>query len=256
MPPWASGTVEFECIDADSRSVCVGLSHASEVTQSLVGDLSETVANGRNVNLRDCSAGLGGEVAEKRWSGRLSRSERARHAILSWRLQRPYMAYCLGCAGVTFFLLVWNFAKGVQNNWNLPQWKHHVWEEVLEVTIGVAIVVETMLTMRVVGVRDFLGNMWCVFDLVVAVLTAVSVGYGLKHLGRRGEICEADVPLLLLRFILQPARVLAAVASTCRTRQMQTDADELTVDFDALPGGAGVAQFGLTASFEEMVDIN
>ena len=26
----------------------------------------------------------------------------------------------------------------IQNNWNLPQWKHHRWEEILEVTVGVA----------------------------------------------------------------------------------------------------------------------
>ena len=29
-------------------------------------------------------------------------------------------------------------ASEIQNNWNLPQWKHHRWEEILEVTVGVA----------------------------------------------------------------------------------------------------------------------
>ena len=30
------------------------------------------------------------------------------------------------------------WAAEIQNNWNLPQWKHHRWEEILEVTVGVA----------------------------------------------------------------------------------------------------------------------
>eukprot|EP00927_Polykrikos_kofoidii_P084224 TRINITY_DN8820_c0_g1_i2.p1 TRINITY_DN8820_c0_g1~~TRINITY_DN8820_c0_g1_i2.p1 ORF type:complete len:249 (-),score=32.07 TRINITY_DN8820_c0_g1_i2:73-819(-) len=189
-------------------------------------------------------------AAEHGWGSRLSGSERARHAILSWRLKRPYLVYCFGCAGLTLFLLVWNLVKGVQNDWNLPQWKHHFWEEALEVSIGVLIVVETMITMRVIGLRAFVGSCWCLFDLAVALLTAVSICYGLKHLGRRGEICEADVPLLLMRFILQPARVLAALASTYRTRQMQSEVDELRVDFDALPAR------GATAHFEEMRDMS
>ncbi|CAK0900419.1 unnamed protein product, partial [Prorocentrum cordatum] len=166
---------------------------------------------------------------------RISRAERARHAILAWRLERPYLIYCTVCAGVQAWLLAWNLIKGVQNHWNLPQWKHHRWEEVTEVTIGVLIVSETLLTLRVVGIRDFFCNCWCVFDLLVAALTVVSVGYALEHVGRHGNIAEANVPLLMLRFVLQPARVFAAVASTWRTRRMQNHVDELRVDFDSLP---------------------
>jgi hypothetical protein len=163
------------------------------------------------------------------------------------------LLYCLVCAAITAFLLVWNLVKGVQNNWNLPQWKHHRWEEALEVTIGVLIVAETLLTMRVLGPRTFFSSCWCVFDFVVAVLTLVSIGYGLEHLGRQGEICEADVPLLLLRFVLQPARVLATVAVTYRTRQMQNGVDELRVDFDSLPAiaGAGI-DAGVFLPLQEM----
>ncbi|CAK0900418.1 unnamed protein product, partial [Prorocentrum cordatum] len=162
-------------------------------------------------------------------------SRQARHAILAWRLERPYLIYCTVCAGVQAWLLAWNLIKGVQNHWNLPQWKHHRWEEVTEVTIGVLIVSETLLTLRVVGIRDFFCNCWCVFDLLVAALTVVSVGYALEHVGRHGNIAEANVPLLMLRFVLQPARVFAAVASTWRTRRMQNHVDELRVDFDSLP---------------------
>lgn len=173
--------------------------------------------------------------------GHISRTDRARHVILAWRLKRPYLLYCCACSAVTAFLLGWNLLKGVQNSWNLPQWQHHRWEEALEVSIGILIVAETLLTMRVLGVRAFLDNGWCMFDLVVALLTVVSIGYGLEHLGRKGEICEANVPLLMLRFLLQPARVLAALASTIRTREMQSSVDELTVDFSSLSAGSGAA---------------
>eukprot|EP00439_Symbiodinium_sp_Y106_P030912 s1146_g3.t1 len=69
---------------------------------------------------------------------RLTHRDQARHAILSWRLKRSYLIYSSACAAVVLVLLVWNIVKGVQNNWNLPQWKHHRWEEFLEVSIGVA----------------------------------------------------------------------------------------------------------------------
>mmetsp|Transcript_96919 Transcript_96919/g.312935 ORF Transcript_96919/g.312935 Transcript_96919/m.312935 type:complete len:257 (+) Transcript_96919:80-850(+) len=168
---------------------------------------------------------------------RISRTERARHAILAWRLERPYLLYCLACFIVTSFLLCWNLAKGMQNHWNLPQWQHHRWEEATEVGIGVLIVAETLLTMRVLGLRAFFCSAWCIFDFVVALLTIVSICYGLEHLGLNGEICEANVPLLMLRFVLQPARVLATVAVTYRARRMQSRVDELRVDFDSLQNG-------------------
>mmetsp|Transcript_1447 Transcript_1447/g.3653 ORF Transcript_1447/g.3653 Transcript_1447/m.3653 type:complete len:273 (+) Transcript_1447:120-938(+) len=178
---------------------------------------------------------------------RLSRTDRARHAILAWRLKRPYLIYCAACSAVTALLLVWNLAKGIQNDWNLPQWKHHRWEEAIEVTIGVLIVSETLLTMRVLGFLVFFSSCWCVFDFCVALLTAVSICYGLEHLGRHGEIAEANVPLLMLRFVLQPARVLALAVSTYRTRQMQTGVHELRVDFNSLPSSG--------PSFESMVEM-
>uniref|UniRef100_A0A7S1F7E8 Ion transport domain-containing protein n=1 Tax=Noctiluca scintillans TaxID=2966 RepID=A0A7S1F7E8_NOCSC len=172
------------------------------------------------------------------WKGRrtqgVTKADRARLAITSWRLRRPYLIYCLVCSAATSFLLGWNFAKGMENNWNLPQWKHHRWEEILEVSIGLAMTLETSLTICLLKGR-FFRNCWNVFDFVVMLLTIISIGYGLKHIGRQGEVCEADVPLLVLRFALQPVRVLTAFVCACKTRQMQQGVDELTVNFDALP---------------------
>eukprot|EP00405_Crypthecodinium_cohnii_P059362 CAMPEP_0206634594 /NCGR_PEP_ID=MMETSP0325_2-20121206/70123_1 /ASSEMBLY_ACC=CAM_ASM_000347 /TAXON_ID=2866 /ORGANISM="Crypthecodinium cohnii, Strain Seligo" /LENGTH=139 /DNA_ID=CAMNT_0054160397 /DNA_START=69 /DNA_END=489 /DNA_ORIENTATION=+ len=106
--------------------------------------------------------------------------------------------------------------RGLENHWNLPQWKHHPAEEVVELAIGTCIVLETLFTMA------------------DALLTVVSMGFGLRHLGRKGEVAEADVPLLLIRFILQPSRVVALGYSTWRTQQIQNNVRELRVDFDAV----------------------
>lgn len=162
----------------------------------------------------------------------------ARGAVLTWRLQRPYLIYCLFCSLATLILLAWNLYKGMQNNWNLPQWKHHRWEEVLEVTLGACMVLETGLTLCVLGVRKFFSNGWCIFDFFVMLVTVVSMCYGIEHIGRNGEISEADVPLLCLRFISQPARVIAICMGVRRTREMQR-VDELQVNFDALNGQSG-----------------
>jgi len=166
---------------------------------------------------------------------RISSSERARHAILDLRLRRPYLLYCLAVSGATSFLLVWNLIKGVQNQWNLPMWKHHRWEEVLEILIGVLIVIETTVTLKMLGCRSFFGNRWCIFDFCVTLLTTLSIAYGLKHLGRKGEIVEADMPLLMVRFVLQPTRVLLMAVNSYRAQRMQAGVDELRVDFDCLP---------------------
>lgn len=105
---------------------------------------------------------------------------------------------------------------------------------------------ETLITLRVIGVAVFFRNIWLVFDFIVMVLTVISIGYGLKHIGQKGEICEADVPVLMLRFVLQPIRVLAAFASTCRIRQMQDEVIELDVDFSMLPAEQTQSSYPMT----------
>mmetsp|Transcript_34197 Transcript_34197/g.72813 ORF Transcript_34197/g.72813 Transcript_34197/m.72813 type:complete len:292 (+) Transcript_34197:349-1224(+) len=160
--------------------------------------------------------------------------DRGRHAILAFRLTRPYLIYCFVVSASTCWLLVWNVMRGLENHWNLPQWKHHPAEEVVELAIGTCIVLETLFTMAALGLRAFCTSLWCLFDLLVALLTVVSMGFGLRHLGRKGEVAEADVPLLLIRFILQPSRVVALGYSTWRTQQIQNNVRELRVDFDAV----------------------
>mmetsp|Transcript_16886 Transcript_16886/g.49387 ORF Transcript_16886/g.49387 Transcript_16886/m.49387 type:complete len:198 (+) Transcript_16886:166-759(+) len=163
---------------------------------------------------------------------------RGRHAILSWRLWSSYLFYCVCCFILTVFLLVWTLIKGMQNHWNLPDWKHHQWEEILEVGVSTALVVETLNSVWVCGVVEFFRSCWHILDVVVAVLAMISVGYGLSHLRQPGNIYHASLPLLMLRFVLQPARVLVQAKYTHRIHQMQK-VNELPVDFNSLRLGQG-----------------
>lgn len=164
----------------------------------------------------------------------ISVAEQAKTAVLAWRLQPSYLIYCFVLSTLTGILVFWNFFKFARNH-HLPEWQHHVFEELLEVIIGGCMIVETMMTIPMLGVREFFASAWCIFDLLLAVLTAISIGYGMHHLGRRGEVVEANVPLLMLRFVLQPVRAVVICWGASRAREMQRGADELQIDFGNLP---------------------
>eukprot|EP00929_Paragymnodinium_shiwhaense_P112134 TRINITY_DN80389_c0_g1_i1.p1 TRINITY_DN80389_c0_g1~~TRINITY_DN80389_c0_g1_i1.p1 ORF type:complete len:265 (+),score=53.56 TRINITY_DN80389_c0_g1_i1:121-915(+) len=190
-----------------------------------VGDEEELIAN--------AATGLDDHTT---WA-----EERIRGLVLSWRLKRTYLLYCAACTIMSAFLCGLHVNKGVQHEWDPSRWRHHNWEEALEVTIGACIVVETMLTLRVLGAHAFFRSYWCIFDFLVMILTVVSIIYGLIHLQQEGHSSKPDFPLLVLRFVLQPVRVCGAFAGTVRTRHMQRQVKELIVDFDALPFAASAS---------------
>jgi len=169
--------------------------------------------------------------------------ERTRFAILSFRLQKPYLIYCCLCLSAILFLLTWDIVKGIRNQWNLPRWEHHRWEEAIEATVGVCMVLETLITMRLRGFREFVRNLWCVVDLVVMLLFIISTAYALEHIRQEESITEANTALLLVRFALQPARSFSVLSSTYRTWQMQK-VDEMQVDFDLLSDANRRSAFG------------
>lgn len=164
-------------------------------------------------------------------SVRITAGERVRSTIMSWRLRRSYLAYCITLSSLTTFLLVWSVVRGVQGRWALAEWRHYAWEEWLEVFVGACLLLETVLTLAVVGWRSFLQNVWCLLDAAVVLLAVVSITYGACHLATK--TFRADVPLLLLRFALQPFRMLAACAATYRAQRMQHDVNELQIDFSS-----------------------
>ena len=154
----------------------------------------------------------------------------SRYLIFHWRLKRSYLIYSGICGGLSITLLLWNIGKGIENNWNLPEWQHYVWEEVLEILLCVLMISETAMTLKLVGRKEFFSNIWCMFDLAVSLLTAISMLYALSHLGADGEISQASLPLLVVRFVVQPCRVVSLLRNYRRARQEQASAQQ-TVDF-------------------------
>lgn len=123
----------------------------------------------------------------------------------------------------------------MQHGWDFPSWRHHRWEECVEVLISFCMVSETCLTLQLLGLKDFFRSRWNVFDFVLSVLTMASVVYALKNINQSGEIQEAYMPLLAFRFVLQPVRVFFVMVSAYNARRMQTQVDNLAVQFDGLP---------------------
>merc|ERR1712046_473122 len=101
-------------------------------------------------------------------------------------------------------------------------------------------VLETCLTLGVLGPRSFFRDCGCRFDFTVMLATVVSISYGLVHIAQ-GEITQADVPLLCLRFVLQPARMMAVCMGACRAREMQDNVNDLPVDFGVLESQSNVS---------------
>lgn len=168
-------------------------------------------------------------------------TEQARHTVLLLRLQRPYFVYCLMCSLLaaaafvsTLMDLVHSHRKG-----ELP--KGRVWEDILEggtwqsacwSAVGLALCAEVASSLVVRAGRGCKADCWCAFDAIVVVLTALA--WGLTWVRRaspmREEAEEADLWLLMLRFALQPCRVLAAASMACKVQQMQDSYMDISFD--------------------------
>eukprot|EP00927_Polykrikos_kofoidii_P059224 TRINITY_DN5433_c0_g2_i2.p1 TRINITY_DN5433_c0_g2~~TRINITY_DN5433_c0_g2_i2.p1 ORF type:complete len:256 (-),score=42.49 TRINITY_DN5433_c0_g2_i2:58-765(-) len=179
-------------------------------------------------------------------AGRVIVGERARRAVLLCRLGRGYTIYCGVCILLTVVLLV-NIAmtrgedEGSPTDAATGLKRHPPWAEALEILLGLAVIVETAFSVHVVGFVEFFRHGWHILDFSVALLAAVSATYSLVRLFSDGyddlsALDDFEIPLLFLRFILQPLRVLSVARGACAARQMQRDARELQVDFGAVTG--------------------
>eukprot|EP00397_Hematodinium_sp_SG-2012_P006866 GEMP01006903.1.p1 GENE.GEMP01006903.1~~GEMP01006903.1.p1 ORF type:complete len:430 (+),score=69.98 GEMP01006903.1:57-1346(+) len=148
----------------------------------------------------------------------------ARRVLLSWRLRPCYVIYCLTCLVVSAFLFLYTMIQGHLLDWNFNLYRRALWEEVLEVLLGISIVTETSVTYRVVGRQAFFRSKWCIVDLIISSLTVASWTMILftstavmSHL--EGNL---EMPVLALRFGLQPMRVLSTFMALHKSRKMQS----------------------------------
>lgn len=162
-------------------------------------------------------------------------TERARFALLSLRLRKVYFGYCVLCFVLSALACGSSFRRAAnlgRGGTSLSSHRWEVWESTLEVMIGIMVCTETLSSMWLMGRKAFFRDWWCVYDAVVVVLTLVTWFL----LGVRQVLLEADVlkqvdlPLLALRFLMQPCRLLSAISVLRRVKQMQQSTVDIIFD--------------------------
>lgn len=166
--------------------------------------------------------------------------EKAKHALLLLKLQRPYFLYCLTCAALSAAAFLTTFVDLMAER--EPQRR---WQDILEggtwqsacwalVALSLCVEVVSIAVVRRGNCRDLLKDWWSAFDAIVVLLTLLA--WGLMRMRRaspmREEAEEADLWLLTLRFALQPCRVLAAAKMAHKVQLMQQS--HMDVSFDSL----------------------
>ena len=144
--------------------------------------------------------------------------------MLSWRLKKPYLVYCCVLGIVSLLLLAFHVYQGLQTDWDIGDYEVHWVAEVCEIAIGVVLVLETFVTLAMLGWRAFWTSRWCRFDLLVSLLTLLSfacmfvVVESGATLGENSVIDGVErwveMPLLIARFALQPMRLMQRSSGT------------------------------------------
>ncbi|CAD7950831.1 unnamed protein product [Amoebophrya sp. A120] len=175
-----------------------------------------------------------------------------RRQLLTWRLSKSYVLYCLLLLVASTFLLFYNLKRWVQYG-HLPEWDRHVWEEWLEIGITVCLTAETATTLYLLGFRKFMRSYWLRFDLAVVVVLWVCVflvaasklGWVMTDKNAETKKQEdsmfenLELPFLILRFTVQPLRVVSQI--TQLVHRTSTSADVPEVDFAALSRSSNTA---------------
>lgn len=176
--------------------------------------------------------------------------ERVRHTLLSLRLQKAYVGYCLLCCLLSTAVCSSSLARAAKRKaWDggaLASHEWHPWEQTLEMLVGLVLCAETLANLWLAGREEFFRDCWSVFDAAVVALTLLSWGLlALQNAVLLGEgVLKLDLPLLTLRFVLQPCRVLAAASMTRRVRRMQQSTVDIAFDVQDYVPVAPPSPFG------------
>ncbi|CAD7972022.1 unnamed protein product [Amoebophrya sp. A120] len=183
--------------------------------------------------------------------------------MLSWRLRKPYLIYCciLGVASFALLLLTAysNMSRSTQQGGgagagtgttvsaveqqqhqsstssNIKLQPHYHWAlELAEIIIGLCLVVETLVTWYTLGNRAFFASRWCRFDFAVSLGTTWIV---LLESWDRFDFIEEyfEMPILILRFGLQPLRLIQTAHIIRKARQMQITQNSTRIFWEKLP---------------------
>lgn len=162
------------------------------------------------------------------------RAEFLRHCVLLMRLQRPYLVYCLLCAGcATLAFLSTLFGMITSDGKSAPGRGHSildggVWQTYCWIVVGWALTVEVFTSIIVRGVQNVFRSFWSMLDVTILLLTAISWmlahprGFTAPTAREVDEIEGADLALLALRFALQLGRVFTTWHCFGKVTQMQS----------------------------------
>lgn len=167
----------------------------------------------------------------------LQQRRRVRRLSTSGPVGVPYLIYCCVCLLLTGVLLVTTLWEDFAPRPEVRFWRRRLrpWEEAGEVLVGAALCTETILMFHL-DRQAFIRDGWRILDTVIAGLTLLC---GIFFCFRRafdsiGTVIEdLDVPMLGLRFALQPIRMFSTATMVVRAHQRQTAARQPQLDLKA-----------------------
>jgi len=165
-----------------------------------------------------------------------SASDQARHALLALRLQKSYLIYCASCCMLAVLALLSEIYGLLARHLSGESFVERgmCWEHVAAFLTGLALCVEVAAGAWLAGPTAFFGETVNRFDAGVAGLVVLSwfLHFSrwsrLRLLGDEAE--ELDLPLLMLRFSLQPLRVCATFSVARQVRLMQSANTDIVFD--------------------------
>mmetsp|Transcript_22763 Transcript_22763/g.64492 ORF Transcript_22763/g.64492 Transcript_22763/m.64492 type:complete len:215 (-) Transcript_22763:84-728(-) len=193
---------------------------------------------GRSASASDLESGLSSKAVH--WT------EKVRRWLLLLHLQRPYFVCCFACAVMAFAAststvmhLLDSHRRGLlQGRRWVDDLEGGTWQSACWAVVSFALFAE--VTSSAINIK---GNTsvpasdrrWRNFDAAVMCLTlaAWALTRFLHASPQREEAEVANLWLLVLRFTLQPCRVLAVTRLACRVQQMQES--DVDISFDSLP---------------------
>lgn len=138
-----------------------------------------------------------------------------------------YLVYCFVCLALTSLLLAEAAWEAFAPSQEARLWRRRLkpWEEAVEIFVGTALCTETLILLHVLGRRRFFRDRWRVLDAAVAGLTMFCGAFFLVRRifdeGASNAVVEDfDVPMLALRFALQPFRMFSTASMVVRASRI------------------------------------
>jgi len=151
------------------------------------------------------------------------------------RIGTCYLIYCVTCFSVASFLFVATVAGSFASRHQIHDWRRELRpkEVASEIAIGVAMCGETIFALYNMGAAAFFRNHWRLLDAAVASITLIC-GFLLVlrrfARGARHVVEDVDLPILALRFALQPVRVLSTASMVVRAHRYRRHRRMVQVD--------------------------